>query len=78
MGKTAPFWKKQDTTSATKQAEKRFVSRVPKKNAFLIRDCSLKQAKEKPVKACWLCGTMEWWQHRDGEWICGVCHPPVS
>lgn len=78
MERTAPFWKKQGTTLATKQVAKISALRVLKQNASLIQGDSSKQKKEKPVKPCWVCGTMEWWQHRDGEWICGVCHPPVS
>lgn len=78
MGKTAPFWKKQDTTLVIKSVANASAFRVPKQRAFLILGDSLKQKKEKPTKPSWACGTMEQWQHRDGEWICGVCHPLVS
>ena len=29
----------------------------------------------KPDKPCWNCKQNKWWQRKDGEWICGVCHP---
>lgn len=29
---------------------------------------------DKPDYPCPVCGSENWWQ-RDGEWLCGVCHP---
>ncbi len=29
----------------------------------------------RPTKPCHLCGSSQWWQRADGEWMCGVCRP---
>jgi hypothetical protein len=29
---------------------------------------------DKPDYPCPVCGSKNWWQ-RDGEWVCGKCHP---
>jgi hypothetical protein len=29
---------------------------------------------DKPEHPCHICGSNNWWQ-RDGEWVCGKCHP---
>jgi hypothetical protein len=27
------------------------------------------------TKKCPVCGSTNWWQRPDGEWVCGTCHP---
>ncbi len=30
---------------------------------------------ERPTKACFACGSDNWWLTPDGHWFCGKCHP---
>jgi hypothetical protein len=33
-----------------------------------------KNNNEKPERPCYACGSDRWWR-RNGEWVCGRCHP---
>lgn len=30
---------------------------------------------KKPFRPCFVCGSNDWWQRKDGGWVCGRCHP---
>jgi hypothetical protein len=31
-----------------------------------------------PEQPCFACRGQAWWQRPDGDWVCGVCHPPLN
>ena len=35
----------------------------------------MKQQNPKPAKPCYICGSSDWWQRPDGDWLCNKCHP---
>lgn len=37
-----------------------------------------KESNEKPTVPCWICQSMDYWQTKDGRWLCGECHPRIE